>query len=110
MPLCGGRWPRLGARELGQRDRPDLLHDATIGVWRGRVSHDRLTVGIGCQRIGAELDEQVHHLRTIHDDGVMERQAVVLVAAQPAVERRGIGRNDPAGPRRARFIAIAEKM
>ena len=56
--------------------------------------HDRLTVGVGRQRIGAELEEQVHHLRTIHDDGVMERQAVVLVAAQPAVERRGIGRDD----------------
>src|SRR4029078_459954 len=35
-----------------------------------------------------------HHLRTIHGDGVVEREAVVLVATEPAVERHGIGRND----------------
>ena len=85
-----------GTHEFRRNHRPDSLHHPPVGLRCTRIHGDRLARPVHRQRIGAKLEQQRDHLLAILQDGKVQRRPMILVAALPPVERRRVGRDDPA--------------
>jgi hypothetical protein len=80
----------LGADELGEALRVDRGHRGQVHVRCPGVGGGEVAVPVHTERVGPELDQQLDHVRPATVDREVQRQAMVLVAAHPAVQRRRI--------------------
>ena len=83
------------APQLGGGHCPNAFHHGAIGIRTHRVCRGRKPVGVGGERIGAELDEERDHRGPAHPNREVERRRMILVPAHPSIQRRGIGGDEP---------------